>query len=96
MSRDYHPATIRLNHAQWAAIRALSVTNNMTPAEVLRTAVEAYLASHRQGSLSQRRLARIAEFQHLALDVIVREQYPQLRDRIIAETDKRLVQYHGA
>jgi hypothetical protein len=96
LSTDYHPATIRLNHEQWAAVRALAGTNNMTPAEVLRRAVEAYLANHKQGSLSQRRLARIAEYQHLALDVIVREQYPQLRDRIIAETDKRLVQYHGA
>ena len=47
-------------------------------------------------SPSQRRLARSSEFQQLALDVIIREQYPELRDRLVAETDKRLVQYHGA
>ncbi|GAY20621.1 hypothetical protein SFOMI_1151 [Sphingobium fuliginis] len=45
---------------------------------------------------SNRRIARISEFQHLALDIIIREQFPEYRDRIIVETDKRLEQYHGA
>jgi hypothetical protein len=40
-------------------------------------------------------MARIGEFQHLALDVILREQFPQYRDRVVAETDKRVELYHG-
>ena len=32
----------------------------------------------------------------IPLDIIIREQFPEYRDRIIAETDKRLEQYHGA
>ena len=41
-------------------------------------------------------MARISEFMQLALDVIISEQYPEFRERIIANTDKRLEQYHGA
>jgi hypothetical protein len=39
---------------------------------------------------------RISEFMQLALDVIISEQYPEFRERIIANADKRLEQYHGA
>ena len=56
----------------------------------------AFLASANLLSASHRRIARISEFQQLALDIIIREQFPEYRDRIIAETDKRLEQYHGA
>ena len=38
----------------------------------------------------------IGEYQHLALDIIIREQFPEYRDRLVAETDRRLEQFHGA
>ena len=41
-------------------------------------------------------MARIGEYQHLALDIIIREQFPEYRDRLVAETDRRLEQFHGA
>src|SRR3546814_16241564 len=61
-----------------------------------RTAVDAFLASAGLLTFSQRRIARISEFRQLALDIIIREQFPEYRDRILAETDRRLEQYHGA
>jgi len=63
---------------------------------VIRAAVDAYLGTATLLTSSHRRLARISEFMQLALDVIISEQYPEFRDRIIANADKRLEQYHGA
>ena len=61
-----------------------------------KKAGDAYLGANDLLNASQRRLARISEFQQIALDIIIREQYPEYRDRIIAEADKRLERYHGA
>ena len=63
---------------------------------MIRTAVAAYLGTAAVVTNSNRRMARISEFMQLALDVIISEQYPEFRERIIANADKRLEQYHGA
>ncbi len=41
-------------------------------------------------------IGRLGDRFDQALDIIIREQFPEYRDRIIAETDKRLELYHGA
>jgi hypothetical protein len=88
--------TVRLNRQQHDRILALATEQNCDPSEVIRAAVDAYLGTATLFTSSHRRLARISEFMQLALDVIISEQYPEFRDRIIANADKRLEQYHGA
>jgi hypothetical protein len=88
--------TVRLNRQQHDRILALATEQNCNPSEVIRAAVDAYLGTATLLTSSHRRLARISEFMQLALDVIISEQYPEFRDRIIANADKRLEQYHGA
>ena len=95
MSTTRH-CTVRLNRQQHDRIRALATEQNCNPSEVIRAAVDAYLGTATLLTSSHRRLARISEFMQLALDVIISEQYPEFRDRIIANADKRLEQYHGA
>ena len=95
MSTTRH-CTVRLNRQQHDRILALATEQNCNPSEVIRAAVDAYLGTATLLTSSHRRLARISEFMQLALDDIISEQYPEFRDRIIANADKRLEQYHGA
>ena len=88
--------TVRLDRGKYDRLVTLAAERGCTPSDLLRTAVDHFLSGGDLASSSQRRLARIGEFQQLALDIIIREQFPEYRDRIIAETDKRLELYHGA
>ena len=88
--------SVRLDREQHDRVVALATAQNCSPSDVIRAAVSAHLGGVALLSVSNRRLARISEFMQLALDVIISEQHPVFRDRIIAHTDKRLEQYHGA
>jgi hypothetical protein len=88
--------TVRLDRSKYDRLVELASERGCTPSDLLRAAVDHFLSSGQLLTSSQRRIARIGEFQHLALDIIIREQFPEYRDRIIAETDKRLELYHGA
>ena len=92
-SRRY---TIRFDPRVCERIEGLARNQDYNPSDVIRAAVNAYLATSNMTALSSRRMARISEFMQLALDVIISEQYPEFRERIIANADKRLEQYHGA
>lgn len=96
MATSYRHYNIRLERAQWDRLSEIAAEQKLSVADVIRSALNVFLSSSDVLTASQRRLARISEFQQLVLDVILREQYPELRDRLVAETDKRLVQYHGA
>ncbi|SDA36042.1 hypothetical protein [Sphingomonas sp. NFR15] len=96
MSSTTRHCTVRLDRKQYDRILALAVDQNCKPSDIIRAAVDAYLGTASVITLSHRRLARISEFMQLALDVIISEQFPEFRERIIANTDKRLEQYHGA
>ena len=88
--------TIRLEQDQWERLEQQSRSRGVPTADLIRTAVDLLLSGDSLKDMSRLRLARIGEFQHLALDVLIREQFPQYRDRIVAETDKRVELYHGA
>lgn len=88
--------TVRLDRSKYDRLFELAAERGCTLTDLLRAAVDNFLSSGQLLTSSQRRIARIGEFQHLALDIIIREQFPEYRDRIIAETDKRLELYHGA
>ena len=96
MATSYRHYNIRLERSQWDRLSEIATEQKLSVADIIRSALNVFLSSSDVLTASQRRLARISEFQQLALDVIIREQYPELRDRLVAETDKRLVQYHGA
>ncbi|CAH0356345.1 MAG: hypothetical protein WA085_19935 [Sphingobium sp.] len=96
MTTAFKHCTVRLDREKYNRVVAIAAERDCSPSELIRSAVDAFLTSDDLITASQRRLARISEFQQLALDIIIREQFPEFRDRIIAETDKRLVQYHGA
>ena len=96
MASSSRHCTVRLDREQHERLEAGAIARGATPSTLIREAIGLYLLSSELMTASQRRLARIGEFQQLALDVIIREQFPEFRDRIVSETDRRLELYHGA
>ncbi|ANI80071.1 MULTISPECIES: hypothetical protein [Sphingobium] len=87
--------TIRLEQDQWQRLERHALARGVATADLIRAAIDQSLSGDALEDASRLRLARISEFQQLALDIILREQFPQYRDRVVAETDKRMELYHG-
>lgn len=87
--------TVRLEQDKWERLEQQARVQGVATADLIRAAIDLFLSGDAIQNSSRLRLARISEFQQLALDVILREQYPQYRDRVVAETDKRVELYHG-
>ncbi|MBJ7499672.1 MAG: ribbon-helix-helix protein, CopG family [Sphingopyxis sp.] len=74
----------------------IAAQEGITRAAAMRMALRAYADAAEQIGSSQRRLAHIAEYMQMAIDVIIREQFPEYRDRLVEETPRRVERYHGA
>lgn len=96
MSSTLKHCSVRFDPQKYDRILAIARERDCKPSDVIRSAVDSYLSSNDLLSASHRRVARLIEFIQIAIDVMVREQYPEYRDRLVAEADKRLEQYHGA
>lgn len=96
MSASSRRCTVRFDRRAYERVIVVADEQGCNPSDVIRAAVDAYLGTANVLTSSHRRLARISEFMQLALDVIISEQYPEFRERILANTDRRLEQYHGA
>jgi hypothetical protein len=88
--------TIRFDRKHYSAIDKLAKEQSRTFADVLRHAIDHYLGAQSVLTASQRRQARVVEYAQIALDAIIQEQHPEYRERILAETDRRMERYHGA
>ena len=96
MPKTFRHCTVRIDPQQFEELRSIANQRSCRPSHVIRDALSAYLGGAAVLTHSQQRMARISEFSQVALDLIIREEYPQHRELILAETDKRLGQYHGA
>jgi predicted transcriptional regulator len=96
LSKPKKPVTVRFDLELFDRVSALAGARNCTPSDVVREAVQAHLGGAALLTSSQRRIARLTEYLQLAMDVIITEQYPEFRDRILSKIEQRLEQYHGA
>ncbi|WP_242121218.1 hypothetical protein [Sphingomonas lacusdianchii] len=88
--------TVRFDRDQAARLEAIAVNHNRTFADQLRIVLTEWLEGQNILNASQLRQARVAEYAQAALDTIILENHPEFRDRIVAETDRRMERYHGA
>jgi hypothetical protein len=88
--------TIRISPRQLARVEELASLENRKAADIIRMALDAYLGGNTQVTASKMRHLRISEYTQIALDHIIRQDYPEDRDRLIAQTDLRMEQHHGA
>src|SRR3546814_13259239 len=82
--------TVRLDRSKYDRLVAIAAERECTASDLIRHAVDAFLGAGQILAGSQRRLARTNEFQHLAIDILIRAQLPDSREPILTETDKRL------
>lgn len=95
MKRPIIQRTVRFEAEQIARLDALAADQKRTFADLLRLVIAEYLEGHRQQSDSQLRLARVTEYAQAALDTIILEQHPEHREKIVAETARRMERYHA-
>lgn len=96
MKRPFIQRTVRFDPHQFAQLEELAEQQGRSIADALRLAIAQYISGHQLLSDSQLRHLRVTEFTQIALDAIIRENHPDLRDHLIAQTDLRMEQYHGA
>lgn len=96
MKRPIIQRTVRFEAEQIARLDALAADQKRTFADLLRLVIAEYLEGNRQQSDSQLRLARVTEYAQAALDTIILEQHPEHREKIVAETARRMERYHAA
>lgn len=89
------PFTVRLAPDVHARVTRQASDQNCSPSELIRRAIEQYFIGQKLLGLSERRHHRISEYTQVAIDTIILEQHPEFRDRIVAETDRRMEKYHG-
>jgi len=87
--------TIRLDETAFEQVEAIAAHRDVSPADVIRTAIDAWLGSGKRLSASDRRLRRIMEYTQIAVDAIIRENHPELRDTLVREADRRMGLHHS-
>ena len=95
MSTKTH-CTVRIPRDLRDQVDAVAARQNRSTSDVIRLAIEQFVAGAKRADDSQLRHMRVTEYTQIALDAIIRENHPELRDHLIAQTDLRMEQYHGA
>lgn len=85
----------RMSNDIWDRVDARAASAGCTPTDIVREALERHLRDAHILDESRRRHLRITEYMQLALDVIVRKEHPEMRDRLIEEADRRMKMHHG-
>lgn len=88
--------TVRFDSEHLPRLEEIAADQKRTLSELLRIIVADWFNSRSAMTASQLRQARVAEYAQAALDTIILENHPEFRDRIVAETDRRMERYHGA
>lgn len=79
----------------WDRVDVRAQVIGCTPTDFVRQAIERHLRDGELLDESRRRHLRVTEYMQLALDVIVRKEHPEMRDRLIEEADRRMKMHHG-
>lgn len=96
MSARTRRYTLRLDEELFTRAEQRADTLGISPADLMRRALEAYLSGEKRRTESETRMLRICEYTQVAMDAIILEEHPELRPSIVAETDRRMVKYHRA
>lgn len=88
--------SLRFDTTQYAYLKQMASRQACSISDVLRRIISEHQTGGHSLTASQLRQARVVEYAQAALDTIINEQHPEYRERILAETDRRMERYHGA
>ncbi|RYF09155.1 MAG: ribbon-helix-helix protein, CopG family [Oxalobacteraceae bacterium] len=96
MARSKYARTVRFDPEHLTLLEKLAHEQDRSVADLIRAALARFLASETGLSASALRHLRVTEYMQVALDAIIRENHPELRETLVLETDRRMERYHGA
>jgi len=88
--------SIRFDVELYARLEKAAAAEGCSIADLVRAALERHFATEQLLRSSDARLRRVCEYAQVALDTIIREDHPHLREPILLEVDKRMERFHGA
>ena len=88
-------ANIRLTPELERKLAEAARVRGRSRSELIRTAIEVYLASHADRPANPYRIAQTTEYLQLVADLLVSREMPEKRDGIMAAVAQRMEQFHG-
>jgi hypothetical protein len=90
------PFTIRVAGDLRVRIEEQAAKLECSPSDLVRRAIEQHLDGLKLLHGSKRRHLRVTEYMQVALDAIIRKDYPEMRETLVLETDRRMKLHHGS
>lgn len=87
--------TIKLSEHVTQQIAEVAVRLGVTKSEVIRAAIVHYLEFHAGRGANPNRVAELVEFNQLVIDLILKRDFPDLREKVLDAVDSRLGKFHG-
>jgi metal-responsive CopG/Arc/MetJ family transcriptional regulator len=95
MVSELRRQSVVLDRPTWDRLRAVADDSGITKSELIRSAIEHYLAFRSGQSWNPNRIAELVEYSQMAVDQMLLKLAPETRDEIIEAVDIRMEQYHG-
>jgi metal-responsive CopG/Arc/MetJ family transcriptional regulator len=87
--------SVALDRSAWDRLQAVAENAGITKSELVRLAVEQYLAFQSGQSWNPNRIAELVEYSQMAIDQVLLKIAPETRDEIIEGVEIRMEKYHG-
>jgi hypothetical protein len=87
--------TVRFEQHQMVQLERIAAEQKRSIPDVVRSAIDAFLIDEKTRADSDLRHLRVSEYMQICLDWIIQQDYPEVRDKMIAQCDQRMRQYHS-
>ena len=95
MSKQFPQKSIALPADIWEKIRIRAAAKQITQAQFIRDAIDAYFNLADGNGANLQRIAELCEFNQLVLDRIVRRDFADYHQPILNAVSDRLATHHG-
>lgn len=94
--KSFRHCTVRIPRDLCDRLDAEAANSGCTTSDLIRRAIQQHLNGLKLLQDSKRRHLRVTEYMQVAIDAIIRENHPELRETLILEADRRMKLHHGA
>jgi hypothetical protein len=95
MSTGFTQQCIRCERDHLVELKRLCLQQNRSLSDLVRSAVASFLNEQNTVADSNHRHLRVYEYMQICLDWIIQQDHPEVRDKMIAQTDQRMQRYHS-
>lgn len=79
----------------WDRLGVIAAERRTTRAQIIRIAVEGFLDPAAIDVPNHKRIAELCEFNQLVMDLLVKRDFPDMREEILDVLDQRLGEFHA-